>query len=261
MAIDVADIKNRGWYQGAVFTADSTREILADSCPGVGVRLILATHDCDLVHRGTQEPFIDVFVAAPVKHLSSTESKARNARRLHIPIAIREEPKNYELKVWSRRSLPREVLNSHMPAADAHLRESLPVFRSWLGKRYDRAAWPDAFNKRLGPDSHKRLRELLGPSEYCFREIFLSIEPADSELSIDEGPYVVRVALIMSEADTGRPEFVAEAQRCKEALNKYLTSCQGIDVEIVEVMSDTDFTWADLDTYRPWDFTDLSFPD
>ena len=65
----------------------------------------------------------------------------------------------------------------------------------------------------------------------------------------------------MSEADTGRPEFVAEAQRCKEALNKYLTTCRGIDVEIVEVMSDTDFTWADLDTYRPWDFTDLSFPD
>jgi hypothetical protein len=29
------------------------------------------------------------------------------------------------------------------------------------------------------------------------------------------------------------------AKRCKEALNKYLTTCQGIDVEIVRVMSDT----------------------
>jgi hypothetical protein len=261
MAIDVADIKDRGWYQGAVFTADSTREILADSYPGIDVRLILAAHDCDLVHRGVGEPFIDVFVAEPVKRLSSTESKARNARRLHIPIAILEESKNYELKFWSRRTLPRAILNSHVPATDAHLRESLPVFRSWLGKRYDRAAWPDAFNERLGPDSHKRLRELLSPSEHCFREIFLSIEPADFELSIEEGPYVVRVALVMSEADTGRPEFVAEAQRCKEALNRYLTACQGIDVELVEVMSDTDFTWADLDTYRLWDFTDLSFPD
>jgi hypothetical protein len=261
MAIDVADIKNRGWYQGAVFSADSTREILAESYPGVDARLVLATHDCDLVHPGTQEPFIDVFVAVPVKHLSSTESKARNARRLHIPIIIQGEPKNYELKVWSRRTLPRHILNSHIPAADAELRESLPILRSWLGKRYDRAAWPDAFNERLGSHSHKKLRELLGPSEHCFREIFLSIEPADSELKIDEGPYVVRVALIMSEADTGRPEFVAGAQRCKDALTQFLKLCSGIEVELVEVMSDTDFTWADLDTYRLWDFTDLSFPD
>jgi hypothetical protein len=260
MAVDVADIQRRGWHQGAIFTADSTQEILADEYAGIDARLILAAHDCDLAHRGTQEPFVDVFVATRIKHLSSTESKARNARRLHIPMAVGDKAENYEIKVWSRRAIPRETLNQHSPATDARLHENLAVFRSWLGKRYDRAAWPDAFNARLGPDAHKTIRQLLAKAEQCFREIFLSIEPDDIELAVDL-PYTVRVAMIMSAADTGRTELVAEAHWSRDALTRFLNTCSGIEVELVEVISDTDFTWADLDTYRLWDFTDLSFSD
>jgi hypothetical protein len=81
MAIDVADIKNRGWYQGAVFTADSTREILADSYPGVDVRLILATHDCDLVHRGTQ--------GKECPPSSYPYSNSRGVKKLRIEILVK----------------------------------------------------------------------------------------------------------------------------------------------------------------------------
>ena len=105
MAIDVADIKNRGWYQGAVFTADSTREILADSYPGVGVRLILATHDCDLVHRGTQEPLYRrlrrrACQASLVNRIEGKEcppssyphSNSRGAKELRIESLVKTNP-------------------------------------------------------------------------------------------------------------------------------------------------------------------------
>jgi len=262
MAFDVAEIKQRGWQQGSLFNIASTREMLVAQHSGDEARLILASHDCDILHQGDHEPKIDTFVATPIQRISVLDAKARNARRLHISIAVDGTPRNHEIKFWSRTILPRECLKVHAPDEGAVLGENLPIFREWLGKRYDRAAWPDAFNTRLKRHGTDRaIRDILTPSEHCFRGIFLDIEPEAEELTNDEVPYSVRVAMVMTDANAGLADVVGEAQRCATALAKLLRSCPGIDVEIVETVTDTDFKFADLDTYRLWDFTDLSFPE
>jgi len=81
------------------------------------------------------------------------------------------------------------------------------------------------------------------------------------EISDGKMPYVVRVAMVMTEPDAGRPDIVRDAERCAQAVNAFLKTCPGIEVSAVEVITDVDFTLADLDSYRPWDFTDLSFHD
>jgi hypothetical protein len=262
MAFDVAEIKKRGWQQGSLFSIESTHKLLGAAYPGGGARLILATHDCDILHKGGHEPNIDAFVATPIERVSALDTKARNARRLHIPIYIDGAPRDHEIRFWSRTVLQRECLKSHAPAEDAFLGTNLPILREWLGKRYDRAAWPDAFNERLkrqGTD--RKIRTILAPSEHCFRDIFLAVEPETDELAEDAAPYVVRVAMVITDANAGRTDIVEEAQRCAAALTDALRACPGIDVEAVETITDTDLTLADLDTYRLWDFTDLSFPD
>ena len=262
MAFDVAEIRQHGWQQGSLFSVESTRGLLRAQYPGGEARLILATHDCDVLHQGGHEPNIDTFIATPVQRTSPLDTKARNARRLHIPIAINGAPRDHEIRFWSRTVLPRECLKAHAPANDAVLGINLPIFREWLGKRYDRAAWPDSFNDRLKRHGTDRaIREILTPSEHCFRDIYLAIEPETEELAEDAVPYVVRVAMVMTEANAGRADIVEEAQRCEAALTGVLRACTGIEVEAVETITDTDFTLADLDTYRLWDFTDLSFPD
>jgi hypothetical protein len=256
MAFDVADIK-----QGSLFSVESTRDLLGAQHPGGEARLILATHDCDILHQGTHEPKIDAFVAAPAQRVSALDTKARNARRLHIPIVIDGVIRDYEIKFWSRTVLPRECLKAHAPANEAALGANLPIFREWLGKRFDRAAWPDCFNERLKCQrTDREIRAVLTASEHCFRDIFLAIEPDAEELAEDAVPYVVRVAMVMTEANAGRADIVEEAQRCAIALPNVLRACPGIEVEAVETITDTDFTLADLDTYLFWDLTDLSFP-
>jgi hypothetical protein len=262
MPFDVADIRQHGWQQGSLFSVESTRDLLGAQYPGGKARLILATHDCDILHQGSHEPNIDAFIATPVQRVSALDTKARNARRLHIPVAIGGAIHDHEIKFLSRTVLPRECLKAHAPANDAVLGTNLPIFREWLGKRYDRGAWPDSFNERLKRQRTDRaIRAALTPSEHCFRDIFLAIEPDAEELAEDAVPYVVRVAMVMTETNAGRADIVEEAQRCAIALTEVLRACPGIEVEAVETITDADFTLADFDTYRFWDFTDLSFPD
>jgi hypothetical protein len=67
--------------------------------------------------------------------------------------------------------------------------------------------------------------------------------------------------LIISELDTGNAGIVALAQKQQTELEAFLKSCPGIDVQAVEIISNVEFTLADLDLYRPWDYSDLSLPD
>ena len=215
--------------------------------------------DCDIVHRGNGEPYVDVFLAVPIAEPSPLEMNARNARRLHLPISINRNVQYHEIDVWSRHSLPRESLRTDRPAGDVQMDDSTRrCFREWLGKRYDRSAMPDAFNARLEQREARRvMREILDGCADCFRDVYLAIEPDNCELS-EDAPYGVRVALVMSAADAGNPNLVDRAEEGRGALEAFLRNCPGVDVESVEVWTDTDFTLADLDTYQLWDFSDLT---
>ena len=98
------------------------------------------------------------------------------------------------------------------------------------------------------------------PCEHCFDDLYLYIDPADDELESNT-PYIAHVALIMSELDTGNADIVALAQKGQTDLETFLKSCPGIEVQAVEVISNVEFTLADRDLYRPWDYSDLSLPD
>ena len=261
MPIDVQAIINHGWQQGSLFTPGASRTLLAERY-SQGARLILASQDCDIVHRGKGEPYADAFVATPIRKIAATEAKARNARRLHIPLTIAQALHAHEILFWSRTVLSREKLSEFAPDVAAKLAAGhLKWFQHWLGSRYDRPALPDAFNSRLETrDARRAIRAILEPCEHCVQDIYLQIDPYNIELD-ESVPYAVRVALIMSSIDAGRVEMVEAAQRGGRELEAFLRACPGVEVGDVEIMTDTDFTLADLDSYRPWDYTDLSLPD
>lgn len=261
MPIDVPAILGHGWRQGALFTLEASQALLGQQRTHEESRLILASQDCDIVHRGNGEPFVDTFEARPIAVLAPTESKARNARQLHLPINVNGTARPHQIKFWSRLAVPRERLVESAPDPQATLTPgALKWFRQWLGSRYDRPALPDAFNNRLAArDARRAVRDILSPCEHCFEDMYLYIDPADDEVA-DDVSYVVRVALIMSQLDTGNAELVALAQKGQADLTAFLESCPGLDVQAVEIMTNVEFTLADLDLYRPWDYTDLSLP-
>lgn len=261
MPIDVPAIIGHDWRQGSLFTLEASHALLGLQRTHDESRLILASQDCDIAHRGNGEPFVDTFEARPIAALAPTESKARNARQLHLHVNVNGTVRPHQIKFWSRLAVPRDKLGDVAPDPQVTLTPgALKWFRQWLGSRYDRPALPDAFNSRLAArDARRAIREILGPCEHCFDDMYLYIDPADDEIA-EEVPYIVRVALIMSELDAGNAELVALAQKGQADLDAFLNSCPGLDIQAVEIISNVEFTLADLDRYRPWDFTDLSLP-
>jgi hypothetical protein len=263
MPLDVAAIQANGWRQGALFSVEATRQLIgADQADSS--RLILASQDCDVVHPGVHEPHVDVFVASPVDRLSSLETKGRNARRLRLMIDLGDQRVPHEIKFWSRITLERQRLCEFTADKEAILSgDALAAFRRWLGLRYTRLGLPDAFNRRLGGNNgQKKLREIFEPDESCFAQIFLWMDPESEELP-DGVPYRIRVVLVMRELDTHDKDRVDRATFVRERLVEFVEQLDGIELsnEGVEIMSDEDFTLADLETFFVWDFTDLSLPD
>ena len=86
--MDVPSIVGHGWRQGSLFTLEASQALLGEKRTHANSRLILASQDCDIVHRGNGEPFVDTFEAKPIPALVPTESRARNARHLHLPLSV-----------------------------------------------------------------------------------------------------------------------------------------------------------------------------
>jgi hypothetical protein len=74
MPMDVPSIVGHGWRQGSLFTLEASQALLGEKRTHADSRLILASQDCDIVHRGNGEPFVDTFEAKPILVLVPTES-------------------------------------------------------------------------------------------------------------------------------------------------------------------------------------------
>jgi hypothetical protein len=75
MPMDVPSIVGHGWRQGSLFTLEASQALLGEKRTHANSRLILASQDCDIVHRGNGEPFVDTFEAKPILALVPTESR------------------------------------------------------------------------------------------------------------------------------------------------------------------------------------------
>jgi hypothetical protein len=114
MPIDAAAIQNLGWRQGSVFTLQASTPVVVANRERISVpqftipdeaRLILVSHDCDIVHPGPHEPRIEVCPAVRLNGaLSGNFTGTRNPRRLHIELEI--EGAGQGLRAQGAHSLP-----------------------------------------------------------------------------------------------------------------------------------------------------------
>lgn len=147
MPIDSVLIRTNGWRQGSVFSLDDSRTLLQQ--PESNARLILVSHDCDIVHSGLREPVVEVCEAQPQQRLDGTYALAKNPRLRHVGLRISEAVVPHSLQAADRRWIDRSLLEGMAPANGAVVAEGeRRIITRWLAKRYDRAALPDRFTLR-----------------------------------------------------------------------------------------------------------------
>lgn len=254
MPIDPLLIRANGWRQGSVFSAGDSRTLLA--LPESNARLILVSHDCDIVHAGPREPVVEVCVAEPLQTLDGTFAYGKNPRLLHVELTMGEAAIPHSLQVASRRSIDRSVLERLAPANDAEFDESQSrIVTRWLAKRYDRAALPDHFNQRCRP-AVAAIRETLRDDGGSLSGLLMSLNSED-ELAVGDSYEVFLVGLIPK----ARHEVGDERTRSYRAVSRVaaaLDACAGIDVVEFELVSEDDFTLHDLHSFIEYACEDLS---
>lgn len=194
----------------------------------------------------------------PIDRPDGRNTRGKNSRVLHLPLHRTDGSEVwFELAAHSRVAVNRRILCDASPYADLTLpNEVKPVLASWLAKRYDRAAFPDAFNRRL--PKHRPLTRALTRGGAFISELYLW--GADEELAEAE-PYKILLRAVMTVEDYEDPDRRTKADHCLQELEGLLGGCPGIEVLEATLVSEGNITLDDLRVLKRWDFDWLSVPE
>ena len=181
---------------------------------------MIVSQSCDLTHPMLNvEPQVELLVGrldgvcADVS-LRGNLTFGKNPRVLCLPLQRRAaEPMWVECRAHARVLLAREHLVELVPD-DEHffLREDCEILVRWLAQRYQRVAFPDAFNAMLASAEKKRkkLHLSLAPD---ISGLFVELSP-DRDLLCDEQYRVNLLALVPDH----RAAALENMQRCVQDL-------------------------------------------
>lgn len=251
MASDDAGSRLRalGWHQGALIPVGLQTE-LSNLLPRGFDHAIVASQDCDIVAHTALEAAIDLLPAVLSPEPNGELLYGKHPRRICLAL---ESSEFATVDIRHRATVDKNVLADIPPIAGAPARvRDRKLLAKWLGKRYSRPAFPDAFNERLRAQKSK-LEALSKLSQSrAITAIFLQLD-TEAELEPNEN-YKVVVWFACRPAIIEEPESRGPIEAYAEAFAKVLNACTGIQVEEFEVKSHLDINMGDLELIKRFDF-------
>lgn len=232
-------IRTNGWRQGNFLNESCTPEVLEQCGQSYhpNSRLILLSHDCDIVYKGNSEPNAEVCVAEPLDgDLDGNYTHGKNPRILHIGVGLPDTPRHFEIHASKRLWIDRKILLDHTPDDLLTLGEKeLDTLIGWVVNKFNRAAFPDTFNERLG-SSLKDIQKVAKKDGGNLSGIYLALSTFDE---LDDGQDYQVLLVGLMEPDRFSIQELRTA--CVDAMSKISTKidgCSGIGVEDYEVRSE-----------------------
>jgi hypothetical protein len=251
-------LHNSLWRQGAILPREllTPGVILSDLDPHA--KLILLSHDCDIVQSSYDlEPYVEFFVARPASKLDGTKTKGKNPRCLQLHLVVNGEEKLYEISVHEKYRDKRTILEQGTPEASCRLSQrDIQTMGRWAGKRYHRPALPTAFNNRLSDSAKRKFRKAI---EQCGAEvsgIFIFFE-SERELP-DNEPYRIIVRIVAPRAIVQDDREEQTLLRLVAKLQEAFAICPGIEIEELKLDSEAEFSLEDFKSSKVWDYEYLS---
>ena len=207
------------WRQGHFLTAEAI-EALGLSHPETpdSTCVVVISHDCDLANDALQiEPDVEVIVG---RHLPKGDGNyfwAKAPRTLHVDVLQNDTAAVVELVATAKRFIPKQALAAFSPdVAYSFPGKSLSALRSWLGIRYNRAAFPDPFVERLSQSKvDKRLAKIIEPVGNLLSAVYFDVDGGKEIDHSDGSPYELKIVLAYPPGDD--PEQAADEVEKLEA--------------------------------------------
>jgi hypothetical protein len=258
-----AQLLDRGWRQGSVLPAEPTlREALVldpfarNNClPDGSFWLIISSQDCNVIAESFEvEPTVEVVLALPIERARSDYQYGRHPRELHVQLETREGAQAISLHVRDRGQIERRHLLTCSPDSAVALSGSgVRQIAGLFAGRYDRAAFPDAFETRF--DRAKRsIRRALENNFDKIQDVLLVVDPL-SELSQDE-PYKLYVYILVTDslADGPTEDFNRFQTGIAGEIRRVIRRCNGIELEKLSVCRSDDISLREFSKMRAIDF-------
>jgi hypothetical protein len=187
------------WRQGHVLTAD-TIQALGLLCPEASdsTCVVIISHDCDLANDALQiEPDVEVIVGRHVPKGDGNYYWAKAPRTLHADVLKNGIAAVVELVATAKCLIPKQALAAFIPdTTHVFPGKSLSALRSWLGVRYNRAAFPDPFVNRLSQSKvDKRLAKIIEPVGNLLSAIYFDVDGGNEINHSDGSPYNLKIVL------------------------------------------------------------------
>lgn len=200
------------WRQGHLLTTAAI-QALGLSLPETpdSTCVVVISHDCDLANDSLQiEPDVEVIVG---RHLPKGDGNffwAKAPRTLHVDVLQNDTAAVVELVATAKRFISKQVLAAFFPDASYSFSgKSLSALRSWLGIRYNRAAFPDPFVDRLSQYKvDKRLAKIIEPVGNLLSAVYFDVDGGKEIDRPDGSPYDLKIVLAYSPGDD--PEQTAD---------------------------------------------------
>lgn len=251
------------WRQGAVIPRDLVPDGTLPKEIGQGAKLIIISHDCDIVQPSYEaEPFVEFLAARPLPpdQKDGTLFRGRNSRKIQFWIEGGGFRQLYEISAHDRFRMPRAPLESQQPDQSIKLdARSIDTLAAWFAKRYNRSSFPTTFNSRIPDKIWKKIKKELKRNGDDVL-IFMGLNSMD-ELPPDD-PYQVFLRVVVPRDALENDLRQQKALSVVTALGKCLSQCDGIEVIDSKLESEAEFSLEDyLYNTIEWDTFDyLSVP-
>jgi hypothetical protein len=251
-------LHNSLWRQGAILPRELLNSGAIPSDLDPHAKLILLSHDCDIVQGSYDlEPYVEFFVARPTAKLDGTKTKGKNPRCLQLYMDVNGEEKLYEISVHEKYRDQRSLLEQGNPEVSCCLSQrDIRIMGRWAGKRYHRPAFPTAFNNRLSDSAKRKFRKAIEDYGAEVSGIFIFFE-SECELS-DNEPYRIIVRVVT-------PRTILEDDREEQTISTLVAKlweafalCSGIEVKELKSESESEFSLEDWNSSKVWDYEYLS---
>lgn len=218
--------------------------------------LLVITQTCDLVNDVEKEPFFEVMVVRPIDSSPAPEFQhGKNSRRLEVALDIEGVVRNCGVSIHERFFVRHEILADLHPVETIRNETTKALLTKWLTSRYNRAAFPDAFDRRW--KARKKQIEALMKQLYLVKDVYIRLDPF-GELG-DDSEYGVEICLLMDAKNYDEASVYDQYDALRKQLEDQLARCKGLDVRAVDLVSTAGFTIQELQQYVRWDYSQMSF--
>lgn len=265
------------WRQGDVLTDEAAIKLGYCTQEDVNVRFVVViSHDCDLAADVEKEPVVELIVGRRIEKLGG-DSYGKTARRLHIEYQVQDGTVFLELKATDKQFIEKQKLFDFVPGSDISLDgRGIGILQRWLATRYHRAAFPEAFEKRLRdaviPGKRtfiKKIERILAEGGEHIRALLFDLDDGKNiERKTADDIYRLGIYVLY---DSTKDESIANtaaekaAQELEELINTAFHSeeagWQNIFLLYCDPVSDSAVTVAQREMLKQWRLEHMSLQD